>query len=178
MEIKNAKVNLFIKQMNQSDAMAYNMEYVATPTNQDYGILNRAYANTGKIYAQLKTTIESNKCIEPGCTYEIEQISRLETAPQKSLDFLSSIGSSVATIFGGDIGSMVKTGATTMLKNRMAGGGADQPSLLTKPQSLGTSEMPTYALDAPEETKSPEVADYENFLAEWTEIMRRFARYQ
>lgn len=94
------------------------------------------------------------------------------------LDFLSSIGSSVATIFGGDIGSMVKTGATTMLKNRMAGGGSDQPSLLTKPQSLGTSEMPTYALDAPEETKSPEVADYENFLAEWTEIMRRFARYQ
>lgn len=94
------------------------------------------------------------------------------------LDFLSSIGSSVATIFGGDIGSMVKTGATTMLKNRMAGGGSDQPSLLTKPQSLGTSEMPTYALDAPEETKSPEVADYENFLAEWTEIMKRFARYQ
>ncbi len=94
------------------------------------------------------------------------------------LDFLGSIGSSVATIFGGDIGNMVKTGATTMLKNRMAGGGSDQPSLLTKPQSLGTDEMPTYALDAPKETKTPEVADYENFLAEWTEIMRRFARYQ
>jgi len=97
MENKNAKVNLFIKQLNQSDAMAYNMEYVATPTNQDYGILNRAYADTGKIYAQLKTTIESNKCIEPGCAYEIEQIHRLENAPQKSLDFLSGVLSELNT---------------------------------------------------------------------------------
>ena len=95
------------------------------------------------------------------------------------LDFLGKIGSTVATIFGGGtVGDMIKTGATTMLKNRMAGGGSDQPSLLTKPQSLGTDEMPTYALDAPKETKTPEVADYENFLVEWTEIMRRFARYQ
>jgi len=91
MENKNAKVNLFIKQMNQSDAMAYNMEYVATPTNQDYGILNKAYANTGKIYAKLKTTIEANKCTEPGCAYEIEQINRLENAPQKSLEFITNV---------------------------------------------------------------------------------------
>ena len=95
------------------------------------------------------------------------------------MGFLGNAGSTVATIFGGgSIGDIVKTGATTMIKNRIAGGGTDQPSLLTRPQSLGTSEMPTYALDAPEEISSPDVADYENFLTEWTEIMKRFARYQ
>ena len=98
---------------------------------------------------------------------------------EKFMSFLGKAGSTVATIFGGGtVGDMIKTGATTMLKNRMAGGDSDQPSLLTKPQTLGTSEMSTYALDAPEEVATPEVADYEKFLVEWTEIMKRFARYQ
>jgi len=98
---------------------------------------------------------------------------------EKLMGFLGKAGSTVSTIFGGGtIGDMVKTGATTMVKNRIASGGSTPPSLLTAPQSLGTSEMPTYALDAPEEISSPAVADYENFLSEWTEIMKRFARYQ
>ena len=94
------------------------------------------------------------------------------------MSFLGKAGSTVATIFGGGtVGDMIKTGATTMIKNRMAGGGSDQPSLLTKPQSLGTEAMSTYSLDAPEETATPEVADYEKFLLQWEEIMKRFARY-
>jgi hypothetical protein len=49
---------------------------------------------------------------------------------EKFMSFLGKAGSTVATIFGGGtVGDMIKTGATTMIKNRMAGGGSDQPSL-------------------------------------------------
>ena len=91
MKDKNIKINLFIKHMNQSDAMAYNMEYVAAPTVSEFGVLNKTYAGTGRIYAALKTAIDNNKCSSPGCKYEVEQLRYLEASPQKSLDFMSNV---------------------------------------------------------------------------------------
>jgi hypothetical protein len=92
--------------------------------------------------------------------------------------FLGNAASSVANIFtGGGVKDILTKGATTLVKNRLAGGGSTAPSLLTKPQSLGTESMSTYSLDAPKETATPEVADYEKFLLQWEEIMKRFARY-
>ena len=58
MKDKNIKVNLFIKHMNQSDAMAYNMEYVAARTVSEFGILNKTYEGSGRLYAKLKTAID------------------------------------------------------------------------------------------------------------------------
>ena len=71
--------------------MAYNMDYVAAPTTSTFGILNNTYEGTPKLYAKLKTAIENNQCVEPGCGYEVSQLSRLESAPKESLDFLSGV---------------------------------------------------------------------------------------
>ena len=91
MKDKNIRVNLLIKHMHQSDAMAYNMEYVASRTISEFGILNKTYEGTGRLYAKLKTSIDNNTCTKPGCRWEVEQLRRLEGAPQKSLDFISSV---------------------------------------------------------------------------------------
>ena len=91
MKDKNIKVNLFIKHMNQSDAMAYNMEYVAARTVSEFGILNKTYQGSGRLYAKLKTAIDNNTCSSPACEWEVAQLRRLESAPKKSLDFLSNV---------------------------------------------------------------------------------------
>tara|TARA_B100000579_G_scaffold95537_1_gene75654 strand:- start:13774 stop:14877 length:1104 start_codon:yes stop_codon:yes gene_type:complete len=91
MKDRNKQVNLFIKHMEQSDAMAYNMDYVAAKTVAEFGVLNKTYENTGKLYAQLKTKIDNNQCDSFNCRWETEQLLRLENAPQKSLDFLSNV---------------------------------------------------------------------------------------
>ena len=91
MKDKNIKVNMWIKHMNQSDAMAYNMDYVATSTTPDFGILNKTYQNTGMRYAKIKTAIENNQCESPNCVLELEQLRVLESAPKKSLDFIANV---------------------------------------------------------------------------------------
>ena len=53
MKDRNKQVNLFIKHMEQSDAMAYNMDYVAAKTVSEFAILNKTYENTGKLYSQI-----------------------------------------------------------------------------------------------------------------------------
>ena len=53
MENKNITTNLLIKQMLQSDAIAYNANYVAKDIDMEFGVLNKAYQDTGREYAQL-----------------------------------------------------------------------------------------------------------------------------
>lgn len=91
MKDRNKQVNLFIKHMEQSDAMAYNMDYVAAKTVSEFAILNKTYENTGKLYSQLKTKIDNNQCESVNCYWETQQLLRLENAPQKSLDFISNV---------------------------------------------------------------------------------------
>jgi len=62
MENKNISINLFIKQMLQSDNMAYVPGYLSSRVNIDYGVLNKAYQNTGRIYARLKAELERGTC--------------------------------------------------------------------------------------------------------------------
>ena len=93
MEDKNIKINLFIKQLNKSNALGYNKTYVASKHNYNFKLLDRAYENTGKLYAKLKTIIQNNTCQDPTCFVENQQLKRLMEAPQKSLDFLTNIGS-------------------------------------------------------------------------------------
>jgi len=91
MENKNAYQNLYLKQFNQSDAIAYNKQFVANTNDYNFQLLDNAYRNAGKIYAQIKIAIETNKCESEHCAVELAQIKQLEEAPQASLDFLTSL---------------------------------------------------------------------------------------
>ena len=90
--------NLIIKQLNQSDAIAYNLDYLASPTNNDFNLLNKAYEFTGKIYAKMKLSIQNGTCVSENCELEIKKLLELEAAPQKSLDFLSDLISQVSVV--------------------------------------------------------------------------------
>ena len=91
MEDKNITKNLVIKQFNESNAIAYNKEFLMQ--NSDYGfkILEKAYQSTVKTYAQLKMLIKNNTCTKPNCLAEKEMLKTLEEAPEKSIDFLQNI---------------------------------------------------------------------------------------
>ena len=93
---KNIKINLLIKQFNESNVLAHNSNYVASDPDYNFKILDNAYAHTGKMYAKVKMTIEANKCNDPLCIKEIEILKVLENAPQESIDFLSSIAEQLA----------------------------------------------------------------------------------
>tara|TARA_R110000803_G_scaffold157360_1_gene221771 strand:- start:98 stop:1249 length:1152 start_codon:yes stop_codon:yes gene_type:complete len=91
MKNNNILQNLYLKQFNQSNAIAYNKDFVSNPRDYNFQLLDNAYRNAGKIYAQIKIAIETNKCQSEHCALELAQIKQLEEAPQASLDFLSSI---------------------------------------------------------------------------------------
>jgi len=91
MENKNVTTNLLIKQMLQSDAMGYNLEYIATPVDIEFRLLEKAYQNTGSEYAKLKIAIQQGQCMDENCTFENNRIIQLNNAPKVSLDFLSNI---------------------------------------------------------------------------------------
>ena len=95
---KNIATNLLIKQMNQSDAIAYRPGFLASPTDSEFGVLNKAYEGTGKLYAKLKTTIDSDQCSTPTCEWENKRLRQLEASPQISLDFISSFLAEITTV--------------------------------------------------------------------------------
>jgi len=98
MENKNVLNNLIIKQVIESDYMGHNPSYIASSADYDFKILDKAYANTGKLYAKLKLAVENNKCISDNCEYELTRIKHLDEAPQLSLSFLQTILSELEVI--------------------------------------------------------------------------------
>ena len=58
MENTNTTMNLIIKQVLESDAMAYNKDYMAKPIDVNFGLFDNAYRETGKIYAKLKLAVQ------------------------------------------------------------------------------------------------------------------------
>ena len=95
---KNIATNLLIKQMNQSDAIVYQPGFLARPTDSEFAVLNRAYEGTGKLYATLKSSIESRNCTTPTCEHESLRLKQLEASPQISLDFISSFLAEITTV--------------------------------------------------------------------------------
>ena len=91
MENKNLLKNLYLKQFNQSNAIAYSQSFVASPSDYNFQLLDNAYREAGRHYAKLKIAIESNKCMSENCEIELAQLKYLQEAPQTSLDFLASI---------------------------------------------------------------------------------------
>ena len=94
-ENKNITTNLILKQFNKSNAIAYNLDYLSSTSDSTFGILNKAYAETGKKYARLKMAINRNECESENCEYETKRLAELLQSPQDSMDFLSNILSQV-----------------------------------------------------------------------------------
>ena len=91
MENNNILQNLFLKQFNESNAIAYNKAFVASDSDYNFQLLDNAYRLAGKYYAKLKIAIDSNKCESEHCALELQQLKQLEEAPQVSLNFLESV---------------------------------------------------------------------------------------
>ncbi len=91
MEDKNVINNLIIKQVNQSNAIAYNKRFLAEPSDYGFKILDNAYQGTGQVYAKLKMDIKNRRCTTHNCYYENLMLKNLQEAPQKSLVFLKNI---------------------------------------------------------------------------------------
>jgi len=87
----NLNQNLFLQQFNESDAMAYNQGFISNTSDYNFQLLENAYRNTGRVYAKLKLAMDSNRCQDETCAYELSEIKHLQEAPQLSLDFLSSL---------------------------------------------------------------------------------------
>jgi len=96
MENNNLLQNLYLKQFNQSDAIAYNKQFIANTSDYNFQLLDNAYRNTGRTYAKLKIAIETNSCMSENCALELTQLKQLEGAPQASLEFLSSLVSELS----------------------------------------------------------------------------------
>ena len=91
MENKNLSKNLYLRQFNESNRIAYSKIFVSNTSDYNFQLLDNAYRDAGKIYAKLKIAIESNKCLSEHCSVELMQLKQLEEAPKTSLDFLSSL---------------------------------------------------------------------------------------
>ena len=98
MDNNNLINNLTIKQMIDSNAMGHNASYLSSNPNYNFRILERAYANTSKEYAALKIAVENNNCMSDNCIWELGRIKQLEEAPQKSIDFISTVLSEFSTV--------------------------------------------------------------------------------
>ena len=85
-----------IKQMLQSDAIAYDRAYVASPIDTEFKVLDNAYQNTGREYAKLKIAIQQGNCIEENCAIEYNKLLQLENSPKLSLDFLGNVSGELA----------------------------------------------------------------------------------
>ncbi len=91
MENENLLKNLYLRQFNQSNAIAYNKNFVSNPSDYNFQLLDNAYREAGIHYAKLRIAVDSNKCMSEGCKVELAQLKYLQEAPQASLDFLASL---------------------------------------------------------------------------------------
>ena len=91
MENKNLFQNIYLKQFNESNAIAYSRGFVSNASDYNFQLLDNAYRNAGKTYAKLKIAVETNACVSEHCSLELAGIKSLEEAPQASLDFLASL---------------------------------------------------------------------------------------
>ena len=71
--------------------MAYDSSYVASSTDDNFNILDKAYAGTATAYAKFKMAIDSNNCREEGCEYETKQLKQLKDSPKQSLSFIELV---------------------------------------------------------------------------------------
>tara|TARA_R110000737_G_scaffold323246_1_gene335808 strand:+ start:830 stop:1921 length:1092 start_codon:yes stop_codon:yes gene_type:complete len=96
MENKNITTNLLIKQVLQSDNMAYAPGFIASNVDIEFRILDHAYQNTGRAYARLKTQLQQGKCGD--CIQTNEMLNILDAAPKVSIEFLQNVLSELSIV--------------------------------------------------------------------------------
>ena len=89
-KIKNIQKNLLIKQINQSDAIAYNKSFLQNPVDSNFNVL-RAFEGTEKEYARLELAIKDGKCEEQGCQMEMDRLQYLTNAPTVFMEFMENV---------------------------------------------------------------------------------------
>ena len=91
MEDKNITNNLIIKQFNESNAVAYNKDFISQSSDYEFKMLDNAYQPTIKEYANLTMAINNNQCSDPSCYYEKNALRQLEEAPAASIEFIENL---------------------------------------------------------------------------------------
>jgi len=89
-KIKNIEKNLLIKQINQSDAVAYNKGFLQNSVDSNFNVL-KAFEGTEKEYARLELAIKDGKCESEGCQIEMDRINYLKAAPKVFMDFMENV---------------------------------------------------------------------------------------
>tara|TARA_R100000544_G_C2221611_1_gene57917 strand:+ start:113 stop:1240 length:1128 start_codon:yes stop_codon:yes gene_type:complete len=96
LKIANIKDNLVIKQLIESDFLAYNKEYLAKPVDDNFNII-KAFEGTEKEYARLTLAIKNNNCMDETCQQESAQLLKMQQAPQVFLEFIQNLTDELAT---------------------------------------------------------------------------------
>tara|TARA_R110000764_G_scaffold3146_1_gene13252 strand:+ start:9427 stop:10554 length:1128 start_codon:yes stop_codon:yes gene_type:complete len=96
LKIANIKDNLVIKQLIESDFLAYNKEYLAKPIDDNFNII-KAFEGTEKEYARLTLAIKNNNCMDETCQQESSQLIKMQQAPQVFLEFIQNLTDELAT---------------------------------------------------------------------------------
>tara|TARA_R110000737_G_scaffold35143_1_gene54037 strand:+ start:198 stop:1325 length:1128 start_codon:yes stop_codon:yes gene_type:complete len=96
LKIANIKDNLVIKQLIESDFLAYNKEYLAKPIDDNFNII-KAFEGTEKEYARLTLAIKNNNCMDETCQQESAQLLKMQQAPQVFLEFIQNLTDELAT---------------------------------------------------------------------------------
>jgi len=91
MEDLNIKRNLYIKQFNNSNAIAYNKDFLASSADYNFRILDNAYQPMVRVYAKTKLAIKNNNCESINCVREKQDLKILQEAPKKSMAFLEDL---------------------------------------------------------------------------------------
>jgi len=89
-KIQNIKKNLLIKQINQSDAIAYNKSFLENSVDSNFNVL-KAFEGTEKEYARLQLAIKDGKCEEQGCQLEMDRVNFLTEAPKIFMGFIENV---------------------------------------------------------------------------------------
>ena len=89
-KIQNIEKNLLIKQINQSDAIAYDKSFLQNPVDSNFNVL-KAFEGTEKEYARLQLAIKDGKCEEQGCQLEMDRVKFLTEAPKIFMEFMENV---------------------------------------------------------------------------------------
>ena len=89
-KIENIEKNLLIKQINQSDAIAYSKSFLQNPVETNFNVF-KAFEGTEKEYARLQLAIKDGKCEEQGCQLEMDRVKFLNEAPKIFMGFIENV---------------------------------------------------------------------------------------
>ena len=94
--IANIKDNLLIKELNESDFLAYDKEYLSKPVDSNFNII-KAFEGTEKRFAQLQIAIKNNTCEDPTCQKENAELLKMQQAPNIFMSFMKNLTAELLT---------------------------------------------------------------------------------